>query len=106
MNALKRTIIGVLRSFLPPRIKKSIVHLAYHVAPFEFERFAHTYCISPSMVAGLESLSARGFSPRTIVDIGAYEGGWSKMAKGTWPNCQIIMFEPNKAKTAILTKLT
>jgi FkbM family methyltransferase len=105
MNVLKRTIIRALRVILPLRIKNSILHLAYHLAPLEFEWFAHTYCISPSMAAGLGSLSARGFSPRTIVDIGAYEGGWSKMAKGTWPDCHILMFEPNKAKTAILTKL-
>ena len=105
MNLIKRGIICALRTVLPRRIKKSIVHLAYHLAPSEFEWFAHTYCIGPSMVAGLRSLSARGFSPRTIVDIGAYEGGWSKMAKETWPECGILMFEPNKAKTAILTQL-
>lgn len=64
----------------------------------DFERFAHVYCIGPSMAVALESLSNRGFCPRTIVDVGAYEGWWSQAAKRVWPKSEIVMIEPNLAK--------
>jgi FkbM family methyltransferase len=105
MNRLKQATIRILAAILPQRLRNSILHLSYHLAPHEFERFSHTYCIGPNMNLGLRSLAGRGFSPQTIVDVGAYEGGWSKSAKTIWPNSTIIMFEPNTAKTSMLSKL-
>jgi FkbM family methyltransferase len=41
-------------------------------------------------------MAADGFSPRMIVDVGAYRGDWSRMASSIWPNASIIMIEPNR----------
>jgi FkbM family methyltransferase len=98
MKTLKDAAVSALNVALPHRIKKFILHLSYHIAPSDFERFAHTYCIGPSMAVALESLAARGFDPRIIVDVGAYEGWWSEMAHMVWPNSRVIMIEPNPAK--------
>jgi FkbM family methyltransferase len=105
MNRLKSATVRALDACLPARAKKSLLHLAFHLARPEFERFAHDYCVGPSMWRGLESLCARGFSPRTIIDVGAYEGGWSVTAKQIWPRCKIFMIEPNLDKRAKLSKL-
>jgi FkbM family methyltransferase len=105
MNVLKSTIVRALDSCLPARIKKSLLHLAFHLARPEFENFAHDYCVAPCMRRGLESLCTRGFAPRTIIDVGAYEGGWSVAAKTIWPESKIVMIEPNSAKRIKLSKL-
>ena len=43
----------------------------------------------------LKALAAQGFKPRTIFDIGAFVGDWSKMAKNIWPTANIVLFEAN-----------
>jgi FkbM family methyltransferase len=95
---LKQTSVRTLKSILPDRFKKALLHLSFHLAPHEFERFAHTYCLAPSMAVGLDFFAARGFSPRTIVDVGAYEGGWTETAHRIWPDSHPVMIEPNLAK--------
>jgi FkbM family methyltransferase len=105
MNFLKRAAVYAMDLCLPRKIKSSFVHLSYHLDRTEFERFAHTYCIGPSMRFGLESLAARGFSPGTVVDVGAYEGSWTMMAHSIWPSSRAIMIEPNYSKQLQLAKL-
>src|SRR5215211_3887093 len=60
MNRVKESVISALKLLLPARIKNSLLHVSYHLAPTAFERFAHIYCVSPSMAAGLQSLAHRG----------------------------------------------
>src|SRR5258708_5609961 len=105
MNAIKRTTIRALNAVLPEFIRNSLLHLSYNLAPLEFERFAHAHCIGPSMNFRLRSVANRGFAPKCIVDVGAYEGAWSKMAKSIWPESSLFMFEPNFSKKEKLAKL-
>jgi FkbM family methyltransferase len=83
---------------LPAGIKNSLFHFTYHLAPDEFEKFSHAYAFAPNMRLGLEAMAALGFSPRSIVDVGAYQGRWSEMARSIWPDSSIVMVEPNAAK--------
>jgi len=55
------------------------------LAPTEFEKFAHLYSFAPHMRFGLESIAARGFNPKTVIDVGAYQGKWSALASSIWP---------------------
>ncbi len=43
---------------------------------------------------GLRALKARGFAPKTIVDIGAHIGAFSLFARHLWPDATIIAAEP------------
>jgi FkbM family methyltransferase len=43
----------------------------------------------------LARLQAAGFSPRVIYDIGAYRGGWSRLAAEIFPSATFILFEAN-----------
>ena len=98
MNPLKTTTIEILDHILPDRIKNSIFHLSFHLARAEFERFAYEYSFAPHMQFGLTAMGRRGFSPRTIIDVGAFEGAWSKLAKQIWPASRLYMIEPNLAE--------
>ncbi len=104
MNTLKTTTINLLRRVLPERVKNSLLHLSFHLARREFEKFAHEYCYAPSMGLGLAAMAARGFSPATIVDVGAFEADWSRLARLIWPAAGLYMIEPNGAKEALLRK--
>ncbi len=56
----------------------------------------------------LIKLKDLGFVPRTVLDIGAYVGDWTKMVKNIWPASEFIMIEaneevaPNGATVALL----
>ncbi len=101
MNKFKTAIIDVLRSTLPERVKNSLLHLSFHLAKSEFDRFAYEFNFAPNMEYGLAAMAKR-FLPKTVIDVGAFEGDWSKMARKSWPDSRILMVEPNFAKQAHL----
>lgn len=47
-------------------------------------------------------LKDRGFWPGAIIDVGAYEGQWTKAALSIWPNTPTLMIEPQEAKKPML----
>lgn len=49
----------------------------------------------PSLSGSLNNLKAQGFSPRFIVDIGAYRGDWSREAAAIFPNTHLLIVEAN-----------
>ncbi len=105
MNAFKRATIKILDRTLPSSLKNSLFHLSFHLAKSEFDQFAYRYCFAPNMFLGLNALGNRGFTPRTIVDVGAFEGNWSKLTKRIWPSSQLFMIEPNVEKKDLLLKI-
>ncbi len=52
----------------------------------------------------LEHMAGLGFQPQTIVDVGAAEGTWSRMAAAIWPDAHVIGFEPNRTNEAKLER--
>jgi hypothetical protein len=100
LRVVKRALILAGRA-LPSSMRHSLFHYAYNCAPEEFERFSFFYGNSARHT--LEQVALRGFSPRTIVDVGAYEGAWSKMVSSIWPEAHIVMIEGNREKNTILS---
>jgi FkbM family methyltransferase len=98
MHRFKSMAINALGAVLPSGAKNSLLHLSFHLAKPEFDRFAHLYNFAPNMEMGLRTIAGRGLTPDTIIDVGAFEGEWSKMAHGIWPSSRIEMFEPNAGK--------
>jgi FkbM family methyltransferase len=94
LGTFKNGLIAVGRR-LPSRVRKSLFHFAYNCAPDEFEKFSHMYGYASSQNYPLKAISSRGFSPKVVVDVGAYQGQWSMMVRSIWPGCDIIMIEPN-----------
>jgi FkbM family methyltransferase len=105
MNALKTALIEVVGRTLPRRAKNAFFHASFHLARPEYERFAHAYSYAPNMELGLAAMAGRGFSPRTIVDVGAFLGDWSTMARRIWPASNVVMIEPNREQQEGLEKV-
>jgi len=59
----------------------------------------------PDMEWSLKNLKANGFNPSTILDIGAFEGEWTKMCSGIFPNASYLMFEAQESKKGKLEVL-
>lgn len=47
-------------------------------------------------------LVAAGFTVSGIVDVGAYEGNWARLARRVFPDAPILMVEPQKQKQTLL----
>lgn len=105
MNRVKRTAIAFLDAILPETVKRSIFHLSFHLAQSEFDRFAYEVGHAPNMELALKAAAKRGLQPNTVIDVGAFEGNWSRMARAIWPKSQVVMFEPNSAKRDHLTRV-
>lgn len=95
MKSWKSAAIFILNRLLPARLKNSILHLSFHLAYSEFQRFSYTYLFAPNMEFGLARLATHGFVPQTIIDVGAFHGDWSRLARRIWPHSSLIMIEPN-----------
>jgi FkbM family methyltransferase len=44
----------------------------------------------------LMRLESLGFAPAVIYDIGAYRGGWTRLAAEVFPDAQFVLFEANR----------
>jgi FkbM family methyltransferase len=53
----------------------------------------------PDRVLNLKRL---GFAPRRILDVGAYIGDWSDMARRVFPDAEVLMVEAQEGKRAVL----
>ena len=48
------------------------------------------------MAVRLRHMASLGFQLHAIVDVGAAEGTWSRLAAAIWPHAHVIAFEPNR----------
>lgn len=53
-------------------------------------------------MAAYQRIASKGFRPATIIDVGAFEGNWSRMTRRVFPDAELLMVEPQPAKQAIL----
>lgn len=51
-------------------------------------------CADLGMEAAICGLKNRGYSPRVVYDIGAADGGWTRLALKYWPEANYVCFEP------------
>lgn len=56
-------------------------------------------------IAAYRRLAERGFRPDAIVDVGAYEGNWTRRAREIFGDVATVMVEPQSAKHDGLRKL-
>ncbi len=60
----------------------------------------------PSMQWSLRNMRRLGFSPREIIDVGAFSGEWSRLAHEVFPKAKILMIEPQDARRDTLEGMT
>jgi FkbM family methyltransferase len=59
----------------------------------------------PAMECSLENMRRLGFRPAGVVDIGAYKGEWTAMARGIFPEARFLMLEAQESQRVILEKV-
>lgn len=85
-------------------VRKLAVRTA-NALPRAWKRHLKWSLTIPDMGASIENMKRAGFSPQTALDIGAYVGDWTRMAKEIFPACQVCMFEPQQDKEPGLRRL-
>ena len=59
----------------------------------------------PSQEGSFKNIRDLGFSPKFCLDIGAYEGKWTREFKQIFPGCAILMLEAQVLKEPALVKI-
>lgn len=54
--------------------------------------------------AAYRRLAAKGWQPASVIDVGAYEGNWTKLVRRIW-NVPVLMVEAQEAKRPLLEAL-
>lgn len=65
----------------------------------------YTHGIKDSMFFSITEMKRRGFTPRTIIDVGAYTGGWTSRVINIYPDARFIMLEAQPEKKARLDEI-
>ena len=73
--------------------------------PSELQDLLIRHYNSEGMEFCVRHLRDCGYSPQTIVDCGAFIGGWTRMVKKEFPQARVIMIEPQEDKRQILTEV-
>lgn len=94
-NKFVRDTINLLRAIIPKPLRRYISRLGIILGEPESELF-------PSIYLTLKYLREWKYCPETIVDVGAYQGDWTKMAKEVFPTAKILMVEPQESKKKYL----
>lgn len=78
---------------LPVRLKRALSSLLRTPRPFSDEEAAY------------RRLLAKGWRPAGIIDVGAYQGDWTRMVRQIFPGVPVLMVEAQKRKAAALQAL-
>ena len=76
-----------------------------HLIPSSLKNKLRYHLGVPSQQKSFKNLRNLGFNPKTILDIGAYEGLWAVALKKTFPEARILMLEGQTSKDDILRKV-
>lgn len=90
-----REIVNRTRRVIPKFVRQQISRLDIAFGEVESELF-------PSIYLTLKYLSQWGYCPETIIDIGAYQGDWTRMVKEIFPTAKVLMVEAQESKKQIL----
>jgi len=59
----------------------------------------------PDTENSLRRMKKLGFAPRTVIDVGAYVGDWTRTCKQLFPEARVLMVEPQVAKASALAQV-
>lgn len=52
-----------------------------------------------------QRLHAKGYRPAAMIDVGAYEGNWTRLARRVFPEAASLMVEPQASKAPVLERV-
>mgnify|MGYP001263629321 CR=1 FL=1 len=80
--------------------------LALSLLPASFKEKLRKRMGVPDMFFSLERMKQSGFSPRNIVDVGAYEGAWTRKCATLFPDADYLMVEAMPKKKEQLERVS
>ena len=83
------------------RLKKKLYFQFLKLFSNEIYEYGH----KDSMFQSIRTMKLRGFSPKTIIDVGAYTGGWTSRVIKYFPEAKFIMCEAQPSKKPYLEKI-
>lgn len=101
-HAIKSNLVSVGRVCLGERAKEMLFRGAIAVMrePQRDEIFAKYGVASHERT--LRQMQRLGFDPSLVLDIGAYEGHWTRMLKGIFPKAHVLMLDAQREKESYL----
>ena len=91
-----------LRSWLPERVHEYLFRLSSQCVS---DALKHRYAAGMSMWWSIDNLKRCGFSPASVIDVGACVGDWTKYVSTIWPAARFLMIEPQPNRHATLRSL-
>jgi FkbM family methyltransferase len=90
---------------LKKNLNKVIRRLLGRYLPIRVKQVLYGVGLANAMELMLRRLEGQGFTPTVLLDVGAYEGEWTRLAKSFWPKAPTYMFEAQSAKMPALDKV-
>lgn len=84
-----------IRAMTPDLVRRQIIRVGRY---FEYPTFK-------GLEAPLHYLKQRGFEPSLTIDVGAYQGEWTKAFRGLFPKTRVLMIEAQKEKAEMLDQI-
>ena len=82
-----------------------MIKIIKSLLPFTLKRAFKEHLGVPSLHWSLLNLKKKGFYPNVVIDVGAYEGYWTKEFLEVFQNAAILMIEAQESKEAYLKKI-
>lgn len=102
---MKQAIKRVLIKAVPIRLKNLLFRASFSIMSGAQKDAVCFQSEIASMEASLRQLRVLGFQPRTIVDVGAFQGVWTQTVKKIFPAARVLMVEAQVAKSPILDQV-
>jgi len=73
--------------------------------PYKYKRAVKEKLGVPSLHWSLLNLKKNGFDPKTVIDVGAYEGFWTIELLEVFPEAKVLMIEAQQMKSGTLQRI-
>lgn len=84
---------------------KGLVRKASSFVPADLKNSLKVALSMPTMESSLDRMKRNGFKPEVVIDVGAYEGDWTRLCKTLFPSAAVLLVEPLEARATELTHL-
>lgn len=95
MSFLKRLLVCTT----PSIVQRAVVRLGRFFAAADQIKDCPQF---PSQEASFQTLKTLGWRPLSCIDVGAHQGEWTEMFRAIFPECRVLMVEPQYSKAQIL----
>lgn len=97
-SQLKRTVKWAGEHLVPTGVRRALLRGAFSLMPEAQQDETRRSFQMASVEWSLRNMRALGFRPRRVVDVGAYVGNWTRMAKSIFPEARVLMLEAQPSK--------